>query len=118
MRLHLRRGVLLLVVRPYSSGGVLLANGIADQPFATFPATVYYRPHCVAAWHGIDVFTFPVHSGPFQTRFNDILVRTLNHARTDRPAITPKLRVLHHGFSLTEVVQLHAYLFLLSQIIW
>jgi hypothetical protein len=61
--------------------------------------------------HGIDMLAFPVHAWPFETSFDDIFVGTLDHARTNRPAVLAKLRILHQCLSLAQVVQMGVDLF-------
>jgi hypothetical protein len=58
-----------------------------------------------------------MHSRPLEARFDDVLVGTLNHSRTDRPAVTLELRILHQSLSLAQVIQLGTHLFFLSEVI-
>ncbi|BCL83919.1 hypothetical protein ccbrp13_63840 [Ktedonobacteria bacterium brp13] len=48
---------------------------------------------------------FPMHSCPFETSLDDILVGTLYHTGTNRPTIVSELRVLHQHLAFAQVVQ-------------
>ena len=54
---------------------------------------------------------------PGITGLDDIFVGTFHHARANRPAVTPKLLVLHQCLSFAEVVQMLMDPFSLCQIV-
>ena len=66
--------------------------------------------------HGIDIFALPMHSCPFETGLDDILVGTLHHAGTNWPTVASELRVLHQRFSFAQVLQMLLDSFLLGKI--
>jgi hypothetical protein len=55
--------------------------------------------------HGVDMAALPMHPCSFEANFDDVFVGTLHHARADGPALVSKLRVVHQGFALAQVVQ-------------
>jgi hypothetical protein len=57
-----------------------------------------------------------MHPWPFEASFDDVFVGTLHHARTNRPALASKLRVLHQCLSFTQVVQMFVDPLLLGKI--
>src|SRR5947209_8649593 len=62
------------------------------------------------------MFAFPMHARSFEASFDHVFVRTLYHARTDRPALFSELRVLHQRLSFAEVSQMATFFFLLGSV--
>jgi hypothetical protein len=56
-----------------------------------------------------------MHSSPFQTRFDDQLVGTFHHARTNRPPMLSEGGILHERLSFLQVTQMLANAFQFSQ---
>lgn len=48
----------------------------------------------------------PMHPRSFETSLDDEFVGALHHPRADGPALVSKLRVVHQGLSLAQVVQM------------
>jgi hypothetical protein len=58
---------------------------------------------------------FPMHPSPLETSLDDVFVGTFYHTRTNRPAVSSELRILHQCLSLAQVVQMLVDSFVLGK---